>query len=384
MIPMKPTPTPPRGFALLACSTLLSFAGVPSAQDSAPPAAPPTDGGLRRVDPSQEEDPRGLRDLLSRDFDRDRWEERLTQPDLDQRERSLDALLKRARFDPVARAFLEEHAMDPQGGELAWTARLALRELGRASFPMQGFFPGADPLGSAQRMQEWMEELFGRDGFGLMVPHPSLPLPGRQGTRGSGRSVQVEQNERGARVLVTETVDGTQQTREYEGGSIEEILQANPELERELDGLRIHVQPGSPLDLRFDLGNRLDRNGRLSPGQLLLEPRLAPQGRSRPILTDRLGVIVQPLSAERARELGLVGVGLVVERSVPETYAHLLGVGAGDVLVELDGTALRSAADIERVMRARAADDELRLVWLDQLGQRQEKTWKPAPAAEKR
>ena len=104
-----------------------------------------------------------------------------------------------------------------------------------------------------------------------------------------------------------------------------------------------------------------------------------PQGRSHPVLTDRLGVIVQPVGAGRAKELGLDGVGLVVERAVADTYAHLLGVKAGDVLILLDGIELRTSADIERAMRARSAADDLTLVWLDELGQRHERTWKSEP-----
>ena len=284
----------------LACASLALVAGAPGAQQAAP-----QQGGLQRVDPSREsEDPSNLNGLFARGFDRGRWKERLLEGDLEQRERSFDALLKRARLDPVARAFLEELATDQKGGELAWTARLALRELGRATMPMQGpmqGFLGADPFGSAQRMQEWMEELFGRDGFGLMVRHPSrspVPLAGGAGT--SGRSLRIEQTEHGARVLITETIDGAEKTREFQGNSLEEILAANPELEGELGGLSLRVGRGVPIGLEFDLGKRQDRLRRFPRG-VQEGPGLAPQGRSLPVLTDRLGVIVRPVSAARAR-----------------------------------------------------------------------------------
>lgn len=376
---MKPTPISRSVLAVLALSTPLVTAAVQAAREPAPSAQ----GNLRRVDPRPEgQDPNDPRELFARAFDRGLWEERLQHSDLDQREQSLDALLQRARLDPVARAFLEELAADPAGGELAWTARLALRELGRASFPMQGFL-GADPFGSAQRMQQWMDEIFRRDGFGMMLPHTSRQAPLAPGLRGSGRSVQVEQSERGVRVRITETVDGEPQTREYEGQSLEEILEKSSELKAELDGLSLRVQPGAPLDLRFDLGGRgLELRRFPRAGQPGLPP--APQGKSRPVLTDRLGVIVQPVGAARAKELDLEGKGLLVERAVPETYAHLLGVKAGDVLIELDGIELASPADIERAMKARAADEDLTLVWLDELGQRQEKTWKSGREPRKR
>ena len=365
--------------SVLACSTPLFVAGAPRVQEP----APPQQGSLRRVDPRPESaDPDDPRELFSRGFERERWRERLLATNLDLRERSFDALLRRARLDPIARAFLEELASDPNGGELAWTARLALRELGRANLPLQGFL-GADPVGSAQRMQDWMEELFGRDGFGVMLRHPSRSAPTAPGTRGSGRSVQVEQTREGARVRITETIDGQEQTRDFEGNSLEDILAANPELERELAGLSIRVGRGVPIDLEFDLGNPLDQRLRRPPkiGQGL---PLLPQGRSRPALTDRLGVIVQVVGDARARELGLANQGLVVERAYPHTYAHLLGVKAGDVLIELDEVPLQRPEDIEKVMGAREPDDELTLVWLDELGQRREKTWQPDPDAEKR
>jgi hypothetical protein len=362
-------------FSVLAWAPLALVAG---AQETG--QASPAPGGLVRVDPSQEsDDPSNLKGLFARAFDRERWRERLLDSDLDQRERSLDVLLKRARLDPIARAFVEELAADPKGGELAWTARLALRELGRANLPLQGFL-GPDPFGSAQRMQEMMEELFARDGVGLMWRHPTrTQAPLALGSRASGRSVQVEQTGNGARVRITETVDGQARTRDFEGSSLQEILAANPELAGELEGLSIRVAPGAPIDLRFDLGSgldqRLQRFPRLDQGGL----RLAPHGRSRPALTDRLGVIVEPVSAATARELGLEDQGLLVESAYAATYAHLLGVKAGDVLLVLNGVVLKKPADIEKVMSARQPDDELTLIWLDELGQRQEKTWRPEP-----
>jgi len=88
-------------------------------------------------------------------------------------------------------------------------------------------------------------------------------------------------------------------------------------------------------------------------------------------------VMVNKVTPQRARELSLSGQGLYVERSYPGTYAYLLGVVGGDVLIELDGRPLREIEDIELAMRERAPEDKLELVWIDQLGQRQTKTWRP-------
>src|SRR6185436_7098882 len=62
-------------------------------------------------------------------FDAERWRKELVAGDLDQRQASYEELVQLARRDPAARAALEEWS---QGNdELAWTSRLALRELGR-------------------------------------------------------------------------------------------------------------------------------------------------------------------------------------------------------------------------------------------------------------
>ncbi|MSR62686.1 MAG: PDZ domain-containing protein [Planctomycetes bacterium] len=361
---MKPIPFPLRAFVVLGCLAALAVAQQP--------AVPPS-GGLQRIAPGQEERaPRELDTRFARPFERAEWRERLGTPDLEQRERNLDVLLKRAQLDPAARAFLEELARDPQAGELAWTARLALRELGRARFPLQGLLSGPDSLGMAERMQQMMQEFMSQDGMGLLRPQ-GPPPSGNRAPHASSRNVHVEQSESGARVDVTETIDGHEQTTHYEGLSLDDILARNPQLAEQLDGLRIRAAPRSPLDLRFDLGRpREGLPGR--DGALALQP----QGRSRPVLTNRLGVVVFELGAETARELGLAeGLGLVVQQTSPGTYAHLLGVGTGDVLVELDGRPLRDPSDIEQAMRARKSEDPLTLVWIDELGQRQEKTWRP-------
>jgi hypothetical protein len=189
--------------------------------------------------------------------------------------------------------------------------------------------------------------------------------------------VHAEQNSQGARVRITETIDGEARTRAYEGASLEEILRAHPELERDLAGLRIRAEAGTGLDLSLELGGRAELTSPSDPSE---RRRLVPKERSRPIITDRLGVMVRPLEAESARPLGLEH-GLLVERTYPGTYAQLLGVGAGCILLELDGVPLREVVDIERALRARQPDAALRLVWLDVLGQRQEKTWTSQPDA---
>lgn len=348
-----------RSSVLSTVLTVLSIAGGASAQ------------GLTRIAPGQE---RNLPDAFAREFKREEWSAALAEKDLERREQSFDALLARARLDPVARAFLEELARDPAQGELAWTARLGLRELGRARFSAASPLLGTDPLGMAHRMDAMLQELLNG---GLQAPLPGGLRPRALGLDSAGgRSVRLQQSEQGAKVEVLETIDGREDRRTYEGASLEEILAANPELERELGGLTLRVQPGQALDLDLGaLGQARGSAPRNAEGRTFATP-LAPKPKA-PLQSDKLGVIVQPLTAEHAAELGLAtGQGLYVERTQPGSYADLLGVTSGDVLLTLDGSSLAKPEDIERLMKARARDAELALVWLDGKGQRQEKSWK--------
>jgi hypothetical protein len=332
---------------------VLSLAPALAPQEGAPAPG----GELRRVapvEPAPELDDDDPRELFARDFEPERWRARLSVPDLARREKSFDALLSRARLDPIARAFLEELARDPAGGELAWTARLGLRELGRAPFPLLG--PAGDPFGFEPRLGQLMQELLTGDALRFQAL-------GRRGTaQPPARAVELQVDPAGVLLRLRDEVDGEPRTREFAGASLVEVLRAHPELADEIEQL------GFPASLlRAQAG---------APGVLL-----APQGLSAPAVTDRLGVIVTPLAPARAQELGLERdgepYGLRVERAFRETYAHVLGVRTGDVLLELDGHALRTGDEIARIMAARSPDDPLTLTWLDELGQRQVRSWRP-------
>ncbi len=364
-----------------ACAALVTLAS--STLRAQEPEAPQ----LRRVDPAPAE-PRSdpLARVFSRQFDREEWKALLATPDLDQREKNLDDLLRRARIDPLTRVFLEELVRDADHPELAWTARLALRELGPARFPLRGGLPG-DPFQLHERFEDMFRELWAdQGGMGFFVRPPRNPSAPLSTPGSSSRSVQVQQDPGGARVVITENVDGQEKTRTYEGASLDEILQENPDLARELESSGVSLgESKGDLDLRFRLGSPWrgwgpfgERDGAY-PGDPGAERRpVAPQEKSQPLRSDVLGVVAKPLAPERARELGLeVGQALQVRTAYEGTYAHLLGVRAGDVLLELNGVVLRTEEDISRVMRSRAADDELTLVWIDGLGQRHTKSWSP-------
>lgn len=355
---------------LSAVVAFLSLAAVPSVS-----IAPPQAGGLQRVMPQEGADDPG-EDLFAKAFEPERWRARLTTSDLDRRERAYEALLQRAGFDPSARLFLEELARDPDAGELGWTARLALRELGRPTFRAGGGRLPGGLLRGQNPLEDLMQGLMRRDdAFPFGAPFVA-PAPGQGGgSRAfSGRSIHLQQ-ENGHTVLeVVEQVDGQEQRTRYEGESLDAILQANPELEKELGGLQLRIGGAAPLDLDLDLapGLRDLLGGR--GGQLGLPA--TPQRPTQPVTTEKFGIIAQPLTDEHATELGLDG-GLFVERTAPGTYAHLLGIGTGDVLVEIEGQPVRSVEDVGRVMAAHDPEGSIRATWIDELGQRRSGAWPP-------
>jgi hypothetical protein len=358
-------------------------------------AAQDAQGGLERLDPSQPALGLGPQGEAEAAFDDSAWHERLSAVDLDARERSFDELVARARRDEIARGYLQRLARDPIQVELAWTARLALREAERGTSLLRLVDPfgGEDweALGGPWReMQSLIEE--------LRSPH-AHPAPPRAPTSGAveqkSHSFSLEQGPDRCVLRVTQIVDGQESTQEYEGRTLEEILQQNPALETEL-GLSTGA-PASGLRLRLgeaDASALLERfEGRMRSLQGLGQPRLfrlqTPFGAMQGLRTDILGVRVGPVSMERARELGLgEGTGLFVSSVYPGTIASALGVGAGDVLVELNGKALATADDISGVLRSRRADEGLVLGWFDAQGVRRSATWNPplaaGPAAERR
>ena len=92
--------------------------------------------------------------------------------------------------------------------------------------------------------------------------------------------------------------------------------------------------------------------------------------------TDVLGVRVRALTLAEQRDLR-VPIGLMVLGTKPGTIAHGMGVMPGDVLLRLDGQALRHPQEITDRFEARAETDPVALIWLDDLRQRQEVTWEP-------
>jgi serine protease Do len=100
--------------------------------------------------------------------------------------------------------------------------------------------------------------------------------------------------------------------------------------------------------------------------------------------TDRLGISCSQVSKDRAEELGLEsGVGLEVMDVAPGSIAGVLGLRQGDVVTEINGTTIRSADDVKKVLADRAKDGEVAVVVQGEDGDRRTLTWKPKAADKK-
>lgn len=282
--------------------------------------------------------------------DKRSWDQRLTDLDFDARMQGFEALVSESRGDPGAPAILQDWIEQEGSGELGWTYRLVLRDLTRSParaprvqhslhpFGLQPF-PGFDAL----------DELFqGTDPFGGLRLHGS----------GQSQSLRMEQGPDGIRVFVDEDVDGKSEIREYEADSLEELLEANPEL-RDRIRMQDRLQSGGLDDV-----NQLLERLRSEFGHSEL-PR-----QRHPVRTDILGVMVREGAEDGSK-------GLRVESVVPGTIAAELGVRAGEQLLRLGGQELQSSADIAGVLRSRKGGASLTLESIGADGERHTRIWTP-------
>ncbi len=326
--------------------------------------------GLVRVPARQDPDRTAIRlERADSAFDPVQWRERLAARDLDQRMFAFEQLLDRAGADPSIREHVEEWSRGQD--ELAWTARLLLRDLDRRDpqslRPRRGLWRiepfSAEPWADLERRLDELWKLHD-SGRGLWS------APGAGGSS-SSQSTQVEIGPDGVKVRVTEDVDGQPTTREYSAATLDDLLEAHPELRG-----RIGVHGASPSGPSF--GPRFDWFLRDPRGGVDAEDPLRARVR-----TDILGVVLEELSADQRRDLSVAeGVGLRIARVEAGTIAERLGLKAGHILLELDGQPIRSRDDVTGRIRSRERGAEVRAVYLDRWGQRHESRWREHDAQE--
>ncbi|QDU67340.1 PDZ domain-containing protein [Engelhardtia mirabilis] len=289
--------------------------------------------------------------------------------DLDQREANLDATIARAQVDPRVRGLIEELAAGE--GELAWTARMARRELGlradrgidalwsgpfgAAPFgtgggsggifspfsgnfaPLGGGGASRSPFGALEELQSQLDALFA----------PGVVPPGGSST---SESFSMRLGPDGVELELRTNENGEESIKTYRGDDLEELLEQQPEL-------------------RAWVGNGSAGIGSLQQRALR---ELRPPVQAQPLRTDILGVLVTDSPATGTRP-----AGLVVHDTVPGTIAHLLGVTSGDLLLEINSMNLSEVTDISRAMASRGDHGEVRVRLIGTDGVERTRVWRP-------
>lgn len=322
-------------------------------------------------------------------FDARDWGHKLSNHDLDEREKSYQQLVDLAVHDEAARTALESWSKDDSNADLAWTARLALRELARRPGTqlraLKDFGGGTmeDLRGRFDELERrfgGLDSLFGdlqRDFDGMFQNTP--PGVSKQ-SRAESYSIRMTPD--GVEVDIEENVDGQRKTQTYKGSSMEEILEANPELREKIgDGSEMRFfHQGDPFGRNPGLGRNPfttptpapaptpDANRWGQPAQPLARP-----GKVR---TDVLGFQYTTPTEEMSKKLGLdEGVGLEVERAEPNTIASALGLQPGDVVISVNGRTLKGRDDVVGALRDRKPNEPVRLEVVDPQGQRHTMSW---------
>lgn len=298
------------------------------------------------------------------------WRGRMTAPDLDAREQAFGELVDAAAGNAQAIAQLEGWSRDAENPEFAWTCRLALREarareaapgaFGRfRGSPFQG--GGADVFGDFDALRrdlfqafpdgDWLAgSPFGGSGGWRWFGNPG----GAQGGFSVGsEGMSLHSTPDGVKLELRRKVDGQEKTEEYSAKSMEELLEAHPELREHLQ-----VLPG----------------GTSVRGRLGFTPFAG--GFERAVRTDVLGVYLATETAVAGEE------GLAVQRVAPDSIAQRMGIEAGDTILEIDGWKVRSREDISAHMRERARDAEIQVKVRAADGETKTRSWKPEASAQ--
>ena len=309
-----------------------------------------------------------------------RWVAALGSEDLEARLSAYEELVEAGRGREAVRAQIEAWARERADLELAWTARLLLRELEHCEVRAEdrsarhggGLMPLRGPHGIDPFDWDLTEELFGSVGRHLPQLEDLFVSPGQalpQGGFSQSQGFSLQSGPDGVKVEMREMVDGEEKVKTYEAESMEALLKAYPELKE-------HIQAGSTLESPFGAlepfsGDLLDPFGGL--------PRVGIGGggghswfdvASPSPRTDRLGVRVLETDA-----------GLEVVHVLRGSLGAALGLRIGDRIVALNDVSIHSVADVKRALAARKPDQDVRVEVLEAGGNQALRSWSP-PASE--
>jgi len=339
-------------------------------------------GSLAIAAPPRAAQGQALRVVVESRVDLDGWMSRLLDTDIDARELAFDELVARARWDRALGQALEAWSLDPQRPELAWTARMALRELERGGPRLHARGHAASPPSVADLLRQveldalvpstlLNQPLASQRVLSLCLPR-WVPLP-----RGEQRRVyKLDFHPEG--VVLTEFVGGPGEIRQqrYAAESAQALLEAHPHLRHEVPGLAgILAKPFGP-GSRFQWGGQRELLRFGDGGANLPASASVPEAVTRRGIL-RLGVKCTPLVNDPgAVHLLGPGVGLMIEYREPLSPAEELGLERGDILIELGGEPLCAPEEISRVLREHV-EGELEVKILDRYGLERTLTWKP-------
>lgn len=333
-------------------------------------------------------------------FDARLWRERLCDRDFQRREQAFDELVQQLGRCGEAARTVQSWSLSSDS-ELAWTARLALREAHRQPTWIVLSLPGSGPEAVARRLaleadqrapmearlralEPIAQAIFeGNRELSLYAPRRiSFRAPLRQM---GAQSLQLDVAEERVVLRIVESEGGLAHERQYSAPDFRELLARHPELRQQLPGLADLDPAAAPgvgawSAAALELQLRLDPHGwRLAPPPVSLGGvQLGPL----PVLPEVLGIdCVEASEEERARAGLPAGLGLRVERTVPCTVAHDVELRRGDILVRLGGRELRSCSDIPAALaerRERGDSTALVLEFVDTNGRRRTVRWQSA------
>lgn len=313
------------------------------------------------------------------------WKDRLTSRDLDQREKAYAEFVETLRQSPDLRRAAEEWRV-ASDTDLAWTARLALRESGtslrRAPFSGQSFAPNdlRSRLDDMQRQFGDLDQMFEdferrlNQRSGGMGQHPRLFTP--KGTTTEHESYSLHITPDGVKVEVEEIVGGTQDKKTYEAKTLDELYEAHPELQGKIGNrVELHSSPrGSWRNDDDDTWNRLAVPHSGGSSRLF-----TPFSHSGALRTDRLGVgVATPTDDERRAAHIDAGVGLKVEHVEAGSIASKIGIEEGDVVIEVNGRTVKGVPDVLEALEQRQLDQDVVVTLVDADGKKRTLTWKPS------
>jgi hypothetical protein len=165
---------------------------------------------------------------------------------------------------------------------------------------------------------------------------------------GGERKVKIE-------IITNENGETKRVTHEFDAASDKEMEKALREL-----GVMDHLSLGADgEDVEIDIRRSFPGMDQFPWQDAGGDPLRSPSGR-----TTYLGVSSQDLNEDLIKENGLkVKEGAYISEVTSGSAAEKVGLKAGDVIVELDGTPVRGPEELTQAVRAKAPGDKVDLVW---------------------